>query len=146
MGVMSTRFPRSARVRTSAEYAAVFERARRTSEPLLSVHWHAHASPARLGLAVSRKVDKRAVERNRLKRALREQFRQLRPNLPGGDYVVVARPPATRQPQALRQAFVRALIRAGALPPPATTGTMAAAATPLSSPSSTTSKPAASAG
>ncbi|HLM54135.1 MAG TPA: ribonuclease P protein component [Pseudoxanthomonas sp.] len=144
---MSARFPRSARVRTSAEYAAVFERARRTSEPLLTVHWHAHASPARLGLAVSRKVDKRAVERNRLKRALREQFRQLRPRLPGGDYVVVARTPAARQSsQALREAFARALVRAGALPPPVTPGTMAAAATPPSSPSSTTSKPAASVG
>jgi ribonuclease P protein component len=144
---MSARFPRSARVRTRAEYTAVFERARRTSEPLLSVHWHAHAAPARLGLAVSRKVDKRAVERNRIKRVLREQFRQLRAQLPGGDYVVVARPPAARQPaQAVRDAFARALVRAGALPPSATTGTMAAAATPPSSPSSTTSKPAASAG
>ncbi|HZF99145.1 MAG TPA: ribonuclease P protein component [Pseudoxanthomonas sp.] len=144
---MSARFSRSARVRTSAEYAAVFECARRTSEPLLTMHWHAHASPARLGLAVSRKVDKRAVERNRLKRALREEFRQLRPRLPGGDYVVVARPPAARQPsQALREAFARALIRAGALPPPVMTGTMAAAPTPPSSLSSTTSKPAASVG
>jgi len=144
---MNVRFPSSARVRTSAEYAAVFERARRTSEPLLTVHWYAYGSQARLGLAVSRKVDKHAVERNRLKRALREQFRQLRPRLPGGDYVVVARPPAARQSsQALQAALARALIRAGALPPPATPGTMAAAATPPSSPPSTTSKPAASAG
>ncbi|HZV38372.1 MAG TPA: ribonuclease P protein component, partial [Pseudoxanthomonas sp.] len=69
----SSRFPPAARVRAKADYARVFERARRTSDPLLVLHRVAGDSPARLGLAVSRKVSPHAVVRNRIKRALREQ-------------------------------------------------------------------------
>ncbi|MBR7540443.1 ribonuclease P protein component, partial [Mycobacterium tuberculosis] len=60
------RSPRSARVRTRAEYTTVFNGARRVSEPLMTLHWLKSDTPARLGLAVSRKVDPRAVGRNRI--------------------------------------------------------------------------------
>ena len=88
---MNASFPRNVRVRTGAEYARVFELSRRTSDPLLSLHWLASEAPARLGLAVSRKVDPHAVGRNRIKRTLRDAFRHVRGQLPPGDYVVVAR-------------------------------------------------------
>lgn len=118
-------FPRSARVRTSAEYARVFDTARRTAAPMLALHWAGGGQAVRLGLAVSRKVDKRAVGRNRIKRALRDQFRHLRAQLPGGDYVLVARPPAaSASPEQLRAAFLGLLVRAGALPLPESGGTM----------------------
>ena len=45
----------------------------------------------RLGLAVSRKVSKRAVERNRIKRVIRESFRVRRESLPALDVLVIAR-------------------------------------------------------
>ena len=125
---MDARFPRSARVRTRVEYSRVFDDGRRTSHPLLSLHWRADAQPPRLGLAVSRKVDPNAVGRNRIKRALREQFRALRPLLAYGDYVVVARSPAATIPaRDLRDAFVSLLQRAGALPASGAGGTMPAA-------------------
>ena len=122
---MKVSFPPTARVRSGAEYAAVFEKARRTSDPVLSLHWLAGESPARLGLAVSRKVDPHAVGRNRIKRVLRDQFRKLRAQLPPGDYVIVARVAArnTANPQ-LRETFMRTLVRAGALPASAAPGTM----------------------
>lgn len=136
---MNLAFPRSARVRTQADYARVFEQSRRCADPLLSLHWLAGGQPARLGLAVSRKVDKRAVGRNRIKRQLREQFRQLRSQLPPGDYVIVARPPASAaNAEQLRSTFIRVLVRAGALPPPAADGTMPPH---LNSPSSPSTKP-----
>jgi ribonuclease P protein component len=47
-------------------------------------------SAARLGLTVSRRVAKRAVDRNKLKRLARESFRQ-RTSLPPWDFVVLAR-------------------------------------------------------
>lgn len=113
---VSSRFPPAARVRAKADYARVFEQARRTADPLLVLHRVAGESPARLGLAVSRKVSTRAVVRNRIKRALREQFRLLRPQLQPGDCVVVARSGAATATSAqLRAAFVKALQRAGAL-------------------------------
>ncbi len=125
VSAVNATFPRAARVRTGAEYARVFEQARRTSDPLLSLHWLAGESAARLGLAVSRKVDPHAVGRNRIKRALRDQFRKLRAQLAGGDYVVVARAAAAKADNAqLRATFLRTLVRAGALPASAATGTM----------------------
>jgi len=119
------RFPRSARVRTRAEYSSVFNGARRVSDPLMTLHWLKAGTPARLGLAVSRKVDVRAVGRNRIKRVLRDAMRRLRPELAGGDYVVVARTAAKTagNPQ-IREAFIRLLRRAGALPATGADGTM----------------------
>ena len=122
---MNATFPPSARVRTGAEYARVFEQARRTSDPILSLHWLAAESPAKLGLAVSRKVDRRAVGRNRIKRLLRDEFRHLRARLPAGAYVIVARAgAATLDATQLRAVFRSLLQRSGALPPPVTPGTM----------------------
>ena len=83
-------FPRAARVRAKAEFDAVFKAGRRTAEPLMALHWLADEAPARLGLAVSRKVDPRAVGRNRIKRVLRDAFRHLRASLAPGACVIVA--------------------------------------------------------
>ena len=111
------RFPPAARVRAKADYGRVFEHARRTADPLLVLHRVAGDAPARLGLAVSRKVSPNAVVRNRIKRVLRDEFRRLRPQLANGDCVVVARSAAASATSAqLRAAFVNALQRAGALP------------------------------
>ena len=85
------RFPRSARVRTRAEYTTVFNGARRVSDPLMTLHWLPADRPARLGLAVSRQVDPNAVGRNRIKRVLRDILRQTRTEIQPGDFVVVAR-------------------------------------------------------
>lgn len=122
------RFPRAARVRAKAEFARVFEAGKRKAEPDLALHWLEDGTPARLGLAVSRKVDPRAVVRNRIKRALRETFRQLRPRLRPGAYVVVARRGAAQtDAAALGACLQRLLRRADALPAPVAVGTMPAA-------------------
>lgn len=94
--------------------------------PVLALHWQAGDAAPRLGLAVSRKVDPHAVGRNRIKRVIRDAFRHCRAELPGGDYVVVARVGAARLGGAeLRAAFLGLLSRAGALPPSALPGSAA---------------------
>ncbi len=119
------RFPRSARVRTRAEYTTVFNGARRVSDPLMTLHWLPADRPARLGLAVSRKVDPNAVGRNRIKRVLRDILRQTRTEIQPGDFVVVARSAArSASNDEIRQAFLRLLRRLRALPTPAVDGTM----------------------
>ncbi|TZF90885.1 ribonuclease P protein component [Cognatilysobacter lacus] len=120
------RHPPSARVRTRADFDRVFKDGRRVGLPFLALHHRPDgAIGARLGLAVSRKVDPHAVGRNRIKRQLREAFRHVRANLPPGDYVLVARPGASqRDGLELRAAFLDLLRRARALPAPAPVGTM----------------------
>jgi ribonuclease P protein component len=136
---MTARFPRHVRVRARAEFDRAFQQGRRTASPLFSLHFVAGPPPARLGLAVSRKVDPHAVGRNRIKRVLRDVFRQLQSRLPDGDYVVVARKAAAQSGNdALREGLLGLLQRAGALPQAGVDGTIppAAFAAPPSHPAS----------
>lgn len=120
-------FPPSARVRVSAQYQAVFKAGRRLSSPQLRLfaHVRAEATEPRLGVAVSKKVDKRAVGRNRIKRIARDVFRRERHRLPAGDYVLIAQPGAAALDNpALRQQWLGLLERARSLKPTAPAGTM----------------------
>ena len=51
-----------------------------------------HRKQARLGLAVAKKHVRRAVDRNRIKRLLRESFRHHQQQLKGLDLVVLVKP------------------------------------------------------
>lgn len=82
-------FGRSQRVRRPADYANVFA-VRRT---LRSRHFILNFAPnqlvrARLGLVVGRRMVKRAVARNLLKRLAREAFRVVHESLPALDLVL----------------------------------------------------------
>jgi ribonuclease P protein component len=91
--------PRSSsrgRLSRSAEFERVYRQGRSTANRYLVLYTFPNASAQRprLGLSVSRKVGG-AVERNRVKRLLREAFAQAEGELRGGqDLVVVARPSA----------------------------------------------------
>jgi len=80
------------RLRTGAQFDAVFKRGRRLEGRLFLLVAAPNGLPFdRLGLAVSRRAGG-AVERNRARRLLRESFRRLdRPPGGGIDLVVVAR-------------------------------------------------------
>lgn len=120
-------FPPSARLRVSAEFQAVFKAGRRLSSPQLRLfaHVRAEAKVPRLGVAVSKKVDKRAVGRNRIKRLARETFRRERHRLPPGDYVLIAQPGASAlSSDDLRAQWLQLLERARSLKPTPPAGTM----------------------
>ncbi len=61
----------------------------------------------RLGLCVSRRVSKKAVERNRIKRAIRESFRRYA--LADLDMVVVCKPSEKSPSQAQLGAYLQAV-------------------------------------
>lgn len=123
------RLPAAARVRRGADFKLCFAARQRLSGRYFFLQWRANQGPGpRLGLAVSRKVDRRAVGRNRLKRLLRESFRAAAEDLPAFDLVLLARPEAAHVDGARLRADLAALwTRVRALPPPAQEGTMPAA-------------------
>jgi ribonuclease P protein component len=83
----------------------VFARPRRSADAYFTVLAQGGSGrPARLGLAVSRKQVRRAVDRSRLKRLAREVFRLKRAALRGTDFVVMARGAAVRADNAKLQA------------------------------------------
>ncbi len=84
------------RLSRSKDFDAVYRRGRSTSSRYLVLHWFSRDDDVegepRLGLAVPRAVGT-AVARNRVKRLLREAWRELLPTIPAGnDYVLAARP------------------------------------------------------
>lgn len=87
------------RLSRSAEFDRVYREGRSHASRYLVVHAFPRAdaeADARLGVSVGRKVGG-AVERNRMKRLLREAFWTHAETLPEGhDFVLVARPDAAK--------------------------------------------------
>jgi len=86
----SHRFPRQLRLKTPADFDAVFTRRSSAGNGWLVVYAARNTvGVRRMGLVVSKKKIGNAVQRNRWKRRLREAFRLNREKLPGGFDLVV---------------------------------------------------------
>ena len=87
--------PRAARLLKPADFKRVFKNNQATNDRLFRVLARANqAGRPRLGMAVSKKVDRTAVGRNRIKRVIRESFRHWVAEKSGGigiDVVVLPR-------------------------------------------------------
>ena len=86
-------FPRSARILRAADFRAVFANARHkvSCRHFLLLALPTGTGAGRVGLVVSKKSVPRAVERNRVKRLIREHYRKRRGELAGIDLIVLAR-------------------------------------------------------
>ena len=91
-------FGKAARLTGKNRFGAVFSARKVRTNRLFLIHYAPQtpvsATGARLGVGVSRKVASSAVERNRIRRLIKESFRIRRPQLKINDYVVRARPQA----------------------------------------------------
>ena len=82
------RFPRAARLVAKAQFDAAFQAASRFKSRHFRLHARASGEPARLGLAIAKRVVAKANARNVLKRHAREVFRRHRETLAGHDFVL----------------------------------------------------------
>ena len=90
------KFDKTRRLQTKTEYNCVFSQANKTvTEELILLHRKNGLEHARIGLALSKKKIAKAHERNRVKRLLRESFRQQR--LPAVDVIFLAKRNTTEQ-------------------------------------------------
>ena len=90
-GGVDQTFAKCYRLTKTDEFSSVFGFRKAIRGKLLMLHYQPRAigeTHARLGLVVGKKLLKRAVDRNRCKRVLREQFRLCRAGLPVCDLVV----------------------------------------------------------
>jgi len=85
-------FNKHKRLLKKADFNHVFNKSVKVSDSLflILIHKNNTINHARLGLVISKKVDKRAVVRNRIKRIVRESFRNYDFNQ-NCDFVVLAR-------------------------------------------------------
>jgi ribonuclease P protein component len=85
---------RANRLSRSRDFDAVYRRGRSASTRFLVLYWFPQEEPAepRFGFSVPKSVGG-SVERNRIKRQLREAWRERLERVPGGnDYVLIVRP------------------------------------------------------
>jgi ribonuclease P protein component len=91
-------FPRRARMAGQQAFASVFAQPAKSSDRYFTVLARSNGlAYPRLGLAISRKVARSAVARNRIKRIVRESFRRHQSQLGGLDWVVMGRAGLTEQ-------------------------------------------------
>ena len=111
---------RAFRLRKGSEFSRVRQQGRSLASRLLILAWAPNEeSKLRIGLIVSKRISKRAVERNYIKRLLSEAIRGLLPELPTGwDIVLNARNAITSvNVHVLEQDLVSLLQRARLLKP-----------------------------
>ncbi len=79
---------------SAEDYKQVFDQSVRSTDRYFTVlaRFDENQKLARLGLAIAKKHVRRAVDRNRIKRLLRESFRRHQQQLRGLDLVVLVKP------------------------------------------------------
>ena len=105
---MAADFPKSRRLLTSSEFSSVFNATefRCGSRDLLLLVRSNQLGFPRIGFVLAKKHVKLAVQRNRIKRIVRESFRLQQTKLDTYDYVVMARATAVElSDQQLRNAI-----------------------------------------
>ena len=117
---------RASRLRKSSEFQRVRQQGRSITSRLLILAWASNdVAQLRIGFVVSKRISKRAVDRNYLKRLLGEAVRPLLPELtPGWDIVISARQGTLTADLHILEQDIPALLRRARLLAPASTREM----------------------
>ncbi len=85
------KFDLNRRLNKGHHYKRVFKFGKKVYFPLFSLYYYPNqCGHPRIGLAISKKNVHRAVDRNQIKRVIRESFRQQK-SLPAVDIVIIAK-------------------------------------------------------
>ena len=106
------RFPAAARLRRPEEFKHTLRSRRRRRGVWITLAASANTlGRCRVGIVVPRRLVPTAVQRNRIKRIVRDAFRRITPPLPALDLVVQvhAAPPARGSDGALREELIQLL-------------------------------------
>jgi ribonuclease P protein component len=110
MANISNSYPKSARLITSADFSHVFDKqiARSVDDVFILLAAPSAENRPRVGLAIAKKRAKRAVDRNKLKRVIRESWRLNCQDYGNFDVVVMIKPGAHKhENQVLRDKLSR---------------------------------------
>ena len=110
MAAVRLKFARTMRITRKRDFERVFARRCSTADDVLIIHADTNGlAHSRLGLAVSRRIGG-AVQRNRIKRRIREAFRTLQQELPSGlDAVCIPRSGRSLDTRAYADSLIRLL-------------------------------------
>jgi ribonuclease P protein component, eubacterial len=82
------------RLLNASQFTRVFDRATKSSSDFFTVLSRENAiGQARLGIVVAKRRAKRSVDRNIIKRIIRESFRLNKATLPANDFIVILKRP-----------------------------------------------------
>jgi len=91
-GVSASAFPKHYRLTKTDEFSSVFGFRRALKSPHFLLHYRLRTAEetagARLGLVVAKRLLRRSVDRNLLRRLARENFRLIRCRLPSRDIIL----------------------------------------------------------
>ena len=91
---------RDQRITTKSEFSNVFAARQNVANSYVKLHYAPATGPARLGLAVAKRLTRTAVQRNRIRRQLNEAFRNQAHALHGLHIVATLRRPCRASAQA----------------------------------------------
>lgn len=98
------------RLSKTKDIQKTFLRGRGFFYPFFGIKFVAHEAPAKVTVVVSTKISKKAVQRNRIKRVIREMVRTHITALKPGDYMIMARPGLEKEDNAnIREKFLKVL-------------------------------------
>lgn len=103
-------FPSSARLHTQAEFDYVFSNAKSLKKNGFSVLWRKNNHiQSRLGVIISKRQIKTAVQRNQTRRIIRESFRHHQAQLSGYDIIVITKQQVSDQTKAEQRSVLEQL-------------------------------------
>jgi len=82
------------RLLNASQFTRVFDQANKTSSEFFTIlSRESNAGQARLGIVVAKRRANRSVDRNIIKRIIRESFRLNKASLPKNDFIVILKRP-----------------------------------------------------